>query len=92
MRRKRRDAEAWQQGFYNLSAISTAVSRALHGKKSHAKYLEEPLLEKQQAESKKDSETGITEKDKELQRSRLLMSLMTMQANFELNHKKGGEE
>ena len=87
MRRKRRDAEAWEQGLYNLSAFSTALSRALAGKKSHAKYMETPLLEKVE-ETKK--EEGLSEDQKSLQRQKLLMSLMTMQANFELN--KGREE
>ena len=89
MRRRRRDAEAWEQGYYNLSAVTTAISRVLNGKKSHAKYLEEPLLEKAQAELKSAKEDGLTEDQKKLQRDRLLMSLMTMQANFELN--QGGE-
>lgn len=87
MRRKRRDTESWEQGMYNLSAFSVALSRALAGKKSKAKYMEQPLLEKVEAEVK---EEGLTEDQKSLQRQKLLMSLMTMQANFELSN--GGEE
>lgn len=34
----------WVNGQYNLSAVSVAIDRVLNGKKSKAKYIEEPIL------------------------------------------------
>ena len=89
MAQKRRDAERWQMGMYNLSAVSVAVSRALAGKKSHAKYIKEPLFETAE-EAKKEKEENLTEEQMVTEREKLLASLMTMQANFELNHSREG--
>lgn len=82
---KRKDVEQWQMGMYNMSAMSVAVSRALSGRKSKAKYMDKPFSEKLE-EKKKESNENLTEKEKEAEREKLLMALMTMQANFELNH------
>ena len=84
MRRKRRDAEEWQQGMYNFSAFSTALSRVLHGRKAKAKYIEEPMSETIERKAKEAKEE-LTEEQKTEERSKLLMALMTMQANFELS-------
>ena len=87
MIQKRKDAERWQMGMYNMSAVSVAVSRALAGKKSKAKYIEKPMSE-QVSESQKEEE-NLTEEQAGTERDKLLTALMTMQANFELNHGGG---
>lgn len=88
MRQKRTDADNWQMGMYNLSAFSVALSKAVSGKKSKAKYMESPLSE-QIAEKKKEDDENLTEEQKDMERSKLLTALMTMQANFELKHGGG---
>ena len=85
IRQNRKDAELWQAGIYETSATFTAVANALMGKKSKAEYLKKPLLE--------SAEEGIlSEEEKKKQRNALLASLQLMQANFELNHEKGGQD
>ncbi len=42
---KRIDYHNWMLGQYILSAVSTAVSGVLAGKKSKAKYIETPILQ-----------------------------------------------
>ena len=74
-------------GMYNLNAFSTALSMALAGKKSKAKYLEKPLLE--QTDNVPDEE--LTEEQIEQERQKLLMALQVSQANFELNKGKVDE-
>ena len=74
-------------GMYNLNAFSTALSMALAGKKSKAKYLEKPLLE--QTDNIPDEE--LTEEQIEQERQKLLMALQVSQANFELNKGKVDE-
>lgn len=88
MKQKRTDTNNWQMGMYNLSAFSVALSKALSGKKSKAKYMEEPLYETAMAKQKEDDE-NLTEEQKEVERNKLLTALMTMQANFELKHGGG---
>ena len=89
MRRKQKDTEAWEQGMYNLSAFSVALSKALQGRKSHAEYMKEPLYEKLKVDAE---EENLTESQKEIARKNLLMSLHIMQANFEMNHESGGNK
>mgnify|MGYP000852809987 CR=1 FL=1 len=84
LKRKISDAEAWQYNMYTLCAVQTAVANVLLGKKSKARYIEEPFM--QNAESNSEDEEHISEAEKKKQRERLLMSLQLMQANFELNH------
>lgn len=91
MAAKRRDEEYWHLGMYNMSAFSVALSKALSGKKSKAKYMEEPLYQKV-AEKQKEDDDNLTEEQKDVERDKLLAALMTMQANFELNHKSGGDK
>lgn len=85
LRQKRRDTENWQMGMYNMSAVSVAVSRALSGRKSRAKYMEEPISEKLE-KTKQQEEENLTEEEIVEERKKLLAKLMTMQTNFELNH------
>lgn len=53
MKQERLDSNMWLMGLYVTNAVSVAVSNALNGKKSKAKYLKEPILqtEKRQQES-----------------------------------------
>lgn len=80
---KRNDENNWQLGMYVQSAVSTAVSNCLYGKKSHAEYLKKPLYKLQE---EKDHEEELTEDEKVQGRKQLLGWLMTQQANFELHH------
>lgn len=89
MAQKRRDAENWQMGMYNMSAFSVALGKALSGRKSKSKYMDKPIMEKIK-ESQKEEEENLTEEQMVTERDKLLAALMTMQANFELNH-SGGE-
>lgn len=45
MREKRTDYHMWLMGQYVMSAVSTAVSGVLAGRKSKAKYIEKPILQ-----------------------------------------------
>lgn len=85
---RRRDAENWQMGMYNMSAVSVALGRALSGRKSKAKYMDKPLSE-QIAEKKKEEDENLTEEQKAVERDKLMAALMTWQANFELRHSGG---
>ena len=89
LQRRRRDADMWQQGIYNLNAFSVALSKALSGKKSQAKYLAEPMLMSKQREI---DEENATEEEKKIERDRLLMRLQTMQATFEANKELRGNQ
>lgn len=86
MRRKRADIEHWEMGLYNLSAFTTALAHCIGGKKGKsAEYVKEPFSERFSAKSDAD----LTEKEIEAERNKLLISLQTMQANFELSHNSG---
>ena len=87
LREKRSDRERWHMGMYNLNAFSVALSTALNGRKSKAKYIDKPLLE--QAQTVPDEE--LTEEQIEQERQRLLLALQVSQANFELNKGKVDE-
>ena len=60
MRRERMDFEMWMMGNYVLSAVQTAVSGVLAGKKSKAKYIETPLLSKVVEERESDPQADFT--------------------------------
>lgn len=45
LQQKRTDHMMWQMGAYVTNAVSVAVSNALNGKKSKAKYLEKPFTQ-----------------------------------------------
>lgn len=87
--RKKKDADMWQQGMYVMSAFSVALSKAFGGKKSHAKYPDQPLLMKAQATI---DEENATEEEKQAERDRLLMRLQLMQATFEANKDLRGKQ
>ena len=89
MKRKVADAEAWQFNMYTMCAVQTAVANVLLGKKSKAKYIEEPFM--QNAECNHGDEEHLSEAEKKKQREKLLMTLQLMQANFELNHSNDDE-
>lgn len=72
---------------YNLNAFSTALSMAIAGRKSKAKYLDKPILD--QTDDIPDEE--LTEEQIEQERQKLLMALQVSQANFELNKGKVDE-
>lgn len=72
----------WQMGMYNMSAFSVSLSKALAGRKSHAKYADEPMLMKAQANI---DEENATEEEKQAERDKLLMRLQMMQTTFEAN-------
>lgn len=90
MLQKRRDAENWQMGMYNMSAFSVALGRAISGRKSKAKYIDKPLSDTI-AEKKKEEDENLTEEQKAVERDKLMAALMTWQANFELKHGSGGD-
>ena len=87
IREKRADRERWHMGMYNLNAFSVALSMALTGKKSKAKYMDKPLLE----ESNQIPDEELTEEQIKQERQKLLMALKVSQANFELNKGKVDE-
>lgn len=72
----------WQQGIYFMSAISVAMSKALAGKKSKAKYMDEPMLIHK---DKMLDEENATEEEKQAERDKLLMWLQCAKTTFEAN-------
>lgn len=95
LKRKRMDEDMWRNGIYTMSAVSTAVSRALNGRKSRAKYVDEPMLEGKNLTDSGDPDENMTEDEIKKAREQLLMKLQVMQTNFELNHsneKEGVQE
>lgn len=48
--RKQRDYDMWIMGAYITNAVGVAVSNALAGKKSRAKYLDKPFSMKEEEE------------------------------------------
>ena len=85
MRQERKDSQNWQMGIYNMSAFSTALGRALAGKKAKVTYMEKSLHD-QMKENQQVEDENLTEEQIVTERDNLLARLMTMQANFELNH------
>jgi len=59
MMEERMDYHLWMMGNYMVSAVQTAVSGVLAGKKSKARYLEEPLLRKVKKEEEPDPEADF---------------------------------
>ena len=56
MRQERVDYEMWMMGMYITNAVGVAVSNAMNGKKSKAKYLKEPILKTEKREQKRTPE------------------------------------
>jgi hypothetical protein len=50
LRLERNDYEMWVMGMYVTNAVTVAVSNALGGRKSKAKYLDKPILSTEQEE------------------------------------------
>ena len=61
MQQERLDQNMWLMGLYVTNAVSVAVSNALNGKKSKAKYLKEPIL---QAEKRHEESNPQADFDK----------------------------
>lgn len=59
MMEERHDYHNWMLGQYILSAVQTAVSSVLAGKKSKAKYIDEPLLSKLKEEEEPNPEADF---------------------------------
>lgn len=73
----------WFQGMYFLNALEVVFSHfgaGLSGKKSNAKYLENPLT--------KNIKEELTEEEIQTQREQFIASLEIMKSNFD-SHKKG---
>lgn len=83
--RERADEYAWAAGMYNMAAFGVVLSKAF-SKNSKAEYPKETILQKVKAEKAEDN---MTEEEIELARKEFVASLMTMQANFEMNHGGG---
>ncbi len=81
----------WLNGSYMLSAVTVGVERNLAGRKARGEYIKEPILSRAQ----KDAQP-LTEDTLQKQRELFVEKLKTMQANFELSHRKknmeGGEK
>lgn len=56
MQIERLDNNMWLMGLYVTNAVSVAVSNALNGKKSRARYLSEPILRKERLERERTPE------------------------------------
>lgn len=78
------DEALWTSGLYVYNAVSTALGKAIGGKKYKGEYLESPLSV---LAEKKRQEENPTEEEAEQQRKNLLAMFLTMQKNFERNHK-----
>lgn len=87
--RKQRDVEAWNNGAYTLSAVGTALSMAIAGRKSKVKYIEKPLLETAQerydAERAERGELSKIEEDAYV--DKLFDQLERMEKTFKNLHK-----
>lgn len=89
IKQERQDQQMWAMGVYVQNAVAVAIDRCLRGRKSKAEYLKKPILE-EAIEKKRQEERmkNLTEEEKIKMTKLLFAQLETMQANFELNHKK----
>lgn len=60
MREEQLDYHMWLMGLYVTNAVSVAVSNALNGKKSRARYLSEPILRSGKREKERSPEEDFT--------------------------------
>lgn len=60
MREERNDYHNWMLGQYILSAVQTAVSGVLAGRKSTVKYIAEPILQSIKEENESNPEADFT--------------------------------
>ena len=56
MREEQLDYHMWLMGMYVTNAVGVAVSNALNGKKSKAKYLKEPIMQTDKRQRKSTPE------------------------------------
>lgn len=85
LKRQIDDEKAYMQGIYTLKAFEVVISNVLSGlskKKLNVEYFKEPLLKANHEPS---------EEEKQKQREEFVAMLETMKANFELTHKKSGD-
>lgn len=76
------DMYVWSAvGTYVYSAVGTAIDNVLHGKKSHAKYMDKPILDTEQRKA-------LVERDIQKQRELFVAKLETMKANWDMSHGK----
>lgn len=59
MRQERHDYQNWMLGQYILSAVQTAVSGVLAGRKSKAKYVEQPFSQMIKKEERHDQKADF---------------------------------
>lgn len=86
LKQKEHDEMSWKENIYTMSAVSVAISKAISGKKSKAKYPNKPFsFEEREYDTK---EEYISQSEIERGRKNLLMSLQVMKINFDKNHKK----
>ena len=56
---EKRDTQMWMMGAYVSNAVGVAVSNALNGKKSRAKYLEKPFSAMEREERERTPEDEL---------------------------------
>lgn len=84
IQREIEDEKAYMNGIYTLKALEVALSSfgaGLSGKQSKATYFDKPLLQIAMEQEQSDK----LQKQREL----FVAKLLTMQANFEINHSNG---
>lgn len=83
---KMRDEEMWSVfGNYMISSLQVAIDRSFNGRKSKSKFIEYPILSKQNF-----AQEEFTEEELQRQREIFVAKLRAMKANFDINHKKEG--
>lgn len=84
IQREIEDEKAYMNGIYTLKALEVALSSfdaGLSGKQSKVTYFDKPLLKIAMEQEQSDK----LQKQREL----FVAKLLTMQANFEINHSNG---
>ena len=92
IRRKRQDEDAYRNGLYTLSAVSVVIDRALSGRKSKAKYFEEPILAttQKQLDAERAERGELTEIEQNNYVDKLFRQLEIMGHNFNMTHNDTG--
>lgn len=70
-------------GNYATSAVSVAVEHNLAGRKAKSKYIDKPILQYLEEQSR-----PLTEEELQKQRELFVAKLMVMKTNFDLNKSK----
>lgn len=96
LRRKRADEDAYRNGLYTLSAVGVVVDRALSGRKSKAKYFDEPILatSQKQIDAERAERGELSDIEQNNYVDKLFRQLEIMGHNFKMTHKDnpGGEQ